>query len=99
VAGAVACEDRSIIGPDVFSRPTYQAFDFISGYSEVAEHAIIHAGELDEGATPRQFGVDRLRYCFQDRKDSCDAEARERAPSRPAARQNADAMDFVERLS
>jgi hypothetical protein len=81
------------------SPPTYQVSNFASGYSKIAQHAIIHAGEFNDGLTSRQFGLDRPLYSFQDRKDSCDAAAHERAPSRPAPRQNADAMDFVERLS
>jgi hypothetical protein len=33
------------------SRPAYQIFNFASGYSEIAQHAIIHAGEFNDGAT------------------------------------------------
>ena len=74
VAG-IAREDRPIVRSDISSRPAYQIFNFASGYSEIVQHAIIHAGEFNDGLASRQFVVDRLPYSFQDRKDSCEAEA------------------------
>jgi hypothetical protein len=43
--------DRPIIRPDISSPPAYQVSNFASGYSEIAQHAIIHANEFSDGAT------------------------------------------------
>jgi hypothetical protein len=82
VLAGIARKDRPVIS----SRPACRVSNFTSADTEIAEHAIIHAGEFNVGATNRQFGFDRLLYSFQDRKGPCDSEPCHRAPSRLARR-------------
>src|SRR5215831_6878894 len=99
VLTGLARADRHVIVSNISSRPAHPAFNFASGNSEIAEHVIVHAGEFFEGATGRELGFDSDLCSFQERKQPGDGAARDRSPSRPAARQSCDAMDLVEHSS
>jgi hypothetical protein len=67
-------DNRCFVRSDICSLPTQQASDFASVDTQIAEHVVIHFGELGHGAADRQFGFDRPLHFRQVPNDSRDKE-------------------------
>jgi hypothetical protein len=67
-------ENRRVVRSDICPRPAHHAFDFASNDSDIAEHAVIHVGELSNSVASSQFGFDRSLHLGRECKDSCNEE-------------------------
>src|SRR5258708_17030485 len=91
-------KNRRVVRSDFCPRPAHRVFDFASVDPEIAEHVVIHAREFRNGLARGQFGFDCSFYPGQEFKNSSNEEPRDQARSLPPSLE-ADAVDFVERLS